>query len=96
MIGEIEAIPDNLLEAFQRFQNRRPRPIELELPTDLLGNSADVEIIGPRDAGIPQGDPAMVEQALQLLLKARRPAIIVGEEVQMLGAPRKSSASPKL
>ena len=85
MIGEIEAIPDNLLEAFQRFQNRRPRPIELELPTDLLGNSADIEIIGPRDPSIPQGDPAMVEQALQLLLKARRPAIIVGEEVQMLG-----------
>ena len=85
MIGEIEAIPDNLLEAFQRFQNRRPRPVELELPTDLLGNRADVEIIGPRDAGIPQGDPARVEQALQILLKAKRPAIIVGEEVQMLG-----------
>ena len=85
MIVEIEAIPDNLLEAFQRFQNRRPRPVELELPTDLLGNRADVEIIGPRDAGIPQGDPAQVEQALQLLLKAKRPAIIVGEEVQMLG-----------
>ena len=85
MVGEIEAIPDNLLEAFQRFQNRRPRPVELELPTDLLGNRADVEIIGPRDAGIPQGDPARVEQALQILLKAKRPAIIVGEEVQMLG-----------
>ena len=85
MIGEIEAIPDNLLEAFQRFQNRRPRPVELELPTDLLGNRADVEIIGPRDAGIPQGNPARVEQALQILLKAKRPAIIVGEEVQMLG-----------
>ena len=85
MIGEIESIPDNLLEAFQRFQNRRPRPVELELPTDLLGNRADVEVIGPRDAGIPQGDPAKVEQALQLLLKAKRPAIIVGEEVQMLG-----------
>ncbi len=85
MIGEIELIPDNLMEAFQRFQNRRPRPIELELPTDLLGNRADVEILGPRDAGIPQGDPARVEQALQLLLRARRPAIVVGEEVQMLG-----------
>ncbi len=85
MIGEIESIPDNLMEAFQRFQNRRPRPIELELPTDLLGNRADVEILGPRDAGIPQGDPARVEQALQLLLRARRPAIVVGEEVQMLG-----------
>ncbi len=85
MIGEVESIPDHLMEAFQRFGNRRPRPIELELPTDLLGNRADVEILGPRDAGIPQGDPAMVELALQLLLKAKRPAIVVGEEVQMLG-----------
>ena len=85
MIGEIESIPDNLMEAFQRFQNRRPRPIELELPTDLLGNRADIEVLGPRDPGIPQGDPAKVEQALDILLKARRPAIVVGEEVQMLG-----------
>ena len=85
MIGEVESIPDNLMEAFQRFQNRRPRPIELELPTDLLGNRADVEILGPRDAGIPQGDPAMVERGLQVLLNAKRPAIVVGEEVQMLG-----------
>ena len=85
MIGEVESIPDHLMEAFQRFGNRRPRPIELELPTDLLGNRADVEILGPRDAGIPQGDPAMVGLALQLLLKAKRPAIVVGEEVQMLG-----------
>ncbi len=85
MIGEVESIPDHLLEAFQRFGNRRPRPIELELPTDLLGARADVEILGPRDAGTPQGDPALVEQALQLLLQAKRPAILVGEEVQMLG-----------
>ena len=85
MIGEIESIPDNLMEAFQRFQHRRPRPIELELPTDLLGNRADIEVLGPRDPGIPQGDPAKVEQALDILLKARRPAIVVGEEVQMLG-----------
>ena len=85
MIGDIESIPDHLLEAFQRFQNRRPRPVELELPTDLLGNRAEVEVVGPRDPGVPQGDPAKVEQALQLLLKAQRPAIVVGEEVQMLG-----------
>ena len=85
MINQVESIPDHLLESFQRFANRRPRPIELELPTDLLSARADVEILGPRDPGIPQGDPALVEQALQLILKAQRPAIIVGEEVQMLG-----------
>ncbi|CAI8052925.1 Probable acetolactate synthase large subunit [Geodia barretti] len=61
MIGEIESIPDNLMEAFHRFQNRRPRPIELELPTDLLGTAPTWRS------------------------SARRPAIVVGEEVQMLG-----------
>ena len=85
MINEVESIPDHLVEAFQRFQQRRPRPIELEIPTDLLAVQADVEVMGPRESTPPQGDPNRVEQALQLLRKAQRPAILVGEEVQMLG-----------
>ena len=85
MINQVESIPDHLVEAFQRFQTRRPRPIELEIPTDLLAGRADVEVLGPREPEVPQGDPNKVEQALQLLLKAKRPAIMVGEEVQMLG-----------
>lgn len=85
MIHQVESIPDHLVEAFQRFQTRRPRPIELEIPTDLLAERADVEVLGPREPEVPQGDPNKVEQALQLLLKAERPAIMVGEEVQMLG-----------
>ncbi len=85
MIQEVESIPDHFLEAFQRFQTRRPRPIELELPTDLLAAKADVEILGAREPDVPKGDPGRVEQALQLLLQAKRPAILVGEEVQMLG-----------
>ena len=85
MIHQVESIPDHFMEAFQRFQSRRPRPIELELPTDLLSAQADVEILGARAADIPQGDPGQVEQALQLLRQAQRPALLVGEEVQMQG-----------
>ncbi len=85
MINEVESIPDHLVEAFQRFQTRRPRPIELEIPTDLLAVQADVEVLGSRDSIAPQGDPNKVEQALQLLRNAERPVIVVGEEVQMLG-----------
>ncbi|MCI0794469.1 MAG: thiamine pyrophosphate-binding protein [Chloroflexi bacterium] len=85
MINQIESIPDHLVEAFQRFQTRRPRPIELEIPTDLLGQQAEVEVLGPRTAEIPQGDPGMVEKALDALLQARRPVIFVGEEVLSLG-----------
>ena len=84
-IGQVESIPDHILEAFQRFQTRRPRPIELEIPTDLLGTEAEVEVLGPREPEIPQGDPALVERTLELLLKARRPVIVVGEEVQSQG-----------
>ena len=92
MINEVESIPDHLVEAFQRFQTRRPRPIELEIPTDLLAAQADVEVLGARDAAVPKGDPARVEQALQLLRQAKRPAILVGEEVQMLGGTEEIAA----
>jgi len=85
MIDQVESIPDHLMEAFQRFKTRRPRPIELEIPTDLLGKQAEVEVLGPRDIEPPQGDRAMVERALDTILKAKRPVIFVGEEVQTLG-----------
>ena len=84
-IDQVESIPDHFVEAFQRFQERRPRPIELELATDLLGEQADVEVLRPRDPTIPQGDPVMVQRALETLLQAKRPIIIVGEEVQSQG-----------
>ena len=85
LIPEVESIPDNITEAFDRFQTRRPRPIELEIPTNLLSTEADVEMLTARQPDIPQGDPNQVEKALQMLLKAKRPAILVGEEVQQLG-----------
>ena len=84
-INQVESIPDHLVEAFQRFQERRPRPIALEIPTDLLGHEAEVEVLLPREANIAQGDPGRVEQALQALLQAKRPLIVVGEEVQSQG-----------
>ena len=85
LIDQVESIPDHFVEAFQRFQERRPRPIELELPTDLLAYQAEVEILTPRHPNIPQGDPVMVEKALEALMAAKRPVIFVGEEVQSQG-----------
>ena len=84
-IGQIESIPDHFVEAFVRFGERRPRPIELEVPTDLLGQSADVEVLRPREPEVPQGDPAQVERAWQLLRNAKRPVIFLGEEIHTTG-----------
>ena len=82
MVRQVEAIPDHVVEAFRRFQERRHRPIELELPTDLLGQQAEVEVLQPRPPDVPMGDPVMVERALQALIGANRPVIFVGEELQ--------------
>ena len=74
-IGQIESIPDHFVEAFVRFRERRPRPIELEVPTDFLGQRADVEVLQPREPDVPQGDPVQVERAWNLLRNAKRPVI---------------------
>jgi len=84
-IGQIESIPDHFVEAFVRFGERRPRPIELEVPTDLLGQQADVEVLQPRDPDVPQGDPVQVERAWNLLRNAKRPVILLGEEIHTTG-----------
>ena len=85
LITDVESIPDHIQEAFRRFQTRRPRPIELEIATDILGQESDVEVIPPREVPLPQGDPAMIERAANLLIRARRPVIWVGEEVLQCG-----------
>ena len=85
LITNVESIPDHIQEAFQRFRTLRPRPIELEIPTDLLEQEADVEVIPPRDIQLPNGEPAMIEKAVEALVKARRPLIWLGEEVLHCG-----------
>ena len=91
IIRQVESIPDHLVEAFQRFQTRRPRPVALEIPTNLLGHQAEVEVLGPRTPEVPQGDPEMVERGLRTLLQAKRPVIFVGEEVQSGGGTSSES-----
>jgi len=108
LISSVEEIPDGVYEAFERFKTRRPRPIELEVPTDLLGETADVEVVPPRDTPPPQGEPSQVEKVATELTRARRPIIYVGEEVlfadatsevvklaELLGAPVVTAAGGK-
>ncbi len=86
LIDNLEAMPDYFLEAFQRFESGRPRPIELEVPTDLFDKQADIEVIPSRDATIPSPDPGAIERAVIALKNARRPIIWVGRGVMLADA----------
>ena len=85
LVTSVESIPDYIGEAFLHFKTKRPRPIELEIPTDLLSETADVEVVPPREVHPPAGEEALVERAVRDLLKAKRPLIWVGEEVTFTG-----------
>ncbi|MQG60746.1 MAG: hypothetical protein FI683_05220, partial [SAR202 cluster bacterium] len=84
-IGQVDAIPDHFVEAFQRFVSKRPRPIELEVPTDLLAVESDVELLPPVEPDIPQASEDQLKTVTSMLKESKRPIIFVGEEMQMMG-----------
>lgn len=73
-------------EAFHHLHTGRPRPVALEIPTDVLAAEADVTLQDP--PGIyhaPAPDPAAIERAAALLGRAERPLIMVGSGVDDAG-----------
>ena len=85
-ISHPEEGPDRIYEAFQAFQTRRPRPIEIEIPVDVQGQVGEMEIPQSRQIAHPQVDQASVEQAAQALLSGRRVAVLAGNGVHLSGA----------
>ena len=84
-IEDLASIPRQIDEAFNRFKTRRPRPIELEIPTDLLAEEGKAT-----DSPIPQANPpgateAQIEQVVEAIGRSRRPLIWAGEEMGFTG-----------
>lgn len=66
-------------EAMRQLHGGRPRPVELEMAMDIMGQRANVELL-PVDAKVwmPPVDEDQVQAAARVLGKARRPLIVVG------------------
>lgn len=83
-------IPEFTAMALRQATTGRPGPVYLELPIDVLFSGADEERIAwPQDfraEAPPAGRPAAVEQALDWLAAAQRPAIMAGGGVWFAGA----------
>jgi thiamine pyrophosphate-dependent acetolactate synthase large subunit-like protein len=103
------AIPDALRRAFSQLRNGRPRPVLVEIPSDVL----EAEFVGPLDytppiAACSAPDPHAVAQAASALVAAKRPLLYVGQGVhyaqawsqvrelaELLGAPVTTSLQGK-
>jgi acetolactate synthase I/II/III large subunit len=60
----------------------RPRPVGIEVPTDVWANVAPTGALPSVEPRIPAVDWALIERAADLLAKAERPLIIVGGGAQ--------------
>jgi acetolactate synthase-1/2/3 large subunit len=71
--------PGLVAEAFRQMHTGRPRPVSLEMPWDVFGMEAPVELTPPA-ASYPQiqPDPDAIERAVKLLKDAANPMIMVG------------------
>jgi acetolactate synthase-1/2/3 large subunit len=77
---ERPADPPHLVnEAFYQLANGRPRPVALEVPLDVLADSAEVALSDPLPVQPPPGpDDGIIEKAAALLKLSTRPMIIAG------------------
>lgn len=78
MVRYPEEVPELVARAYGVFRGSRPRPVHLSLPRDVL----PAPVAGPwstrRAPSLPMPDPAAIEEAADLLARAKRPLIFVG------------------
>ncbi len=80
-----EDLPELVAQAFTVFRSRRPRPVHISIPIDLL----DVPVRGDWVVRTPPAKPvapaAAIDFAADLLASAERPVLLVGGGAQEVG-----------
>jgi len=75
--------PRVVSEAFSQLMNGRPRPVEIEMPMDVMGQRVAVDLdVPPPRLVQPPVDDDLVDAAARLLNAAKRPMIVVGSGAQ--------------
>ena len=83
LVNRPERIPEMLRRAYTHLRVGRPRPVLLEMPSDVLNGEIDESQFqyAPVAKHRSAGDPSDVASAAQSLLRAGRPVIYAGQGV---------------
>jgi acetolactate synthase-1/2/3 large subunit len=77
-VTSVPEIGEAVSHAFVDMTAGRPRPVHLEIPIDVLDETAEVEVGQPVVLSRATAPPAEIKQAAALLAKASRPGIVIG------------------
>lgn len=71
--------PDIIQEAFKQLTTGCPQPVEVEMPMDIMGMEAKVELLPAQpEYPKPPVDQSLIDQAVELLTNAKKPMIVIG------------------
>ena len=87
-ISRPEQTPERVREAFELFGRQRPRPIQIEIPVDVQGQVAEMEIPKLVQHEAPAVERVLVEEAAALLAAGSRIGILAGTGIHRSGATR--------
>lgn len=86
-VYETRRIPEMIDLAFRQSIAGKPGPVYLDLPSDVINNEIDEALVKWPDLSRtlarnrPQGDAALIEQAIKLIETARKPVVLSGSGV---------------
>ena len=75
---ESTKIPGLVHKAMEQLTSGRPRPVEIEIPWDVLPVQAEVELLEQEVLPKTRPEPGAVKEAAELLAHAQRPLIWAG------------------
>jgi acetolactate synthase-1/2/3 large subunit len=73
-----DAIPSVVRDAFRVATEERPGPVHLELPEDIAAEDCTASLIAPHPILRPIASPGAIKGAVDLILAAKRPLIMIG------------------
>tara|TARA_B100000315_G_scaffold166608_1_gene155197 strand:- start:758 stop:2422 length:1665 start_codon:yes stop_codon:yes gene_type:complete len=79
---ETRRIPEVISDAFRHAVSGKPGPTYVDLPVDVIeGEVEESEVVYPvrsRTTARPPGDPNLIKEAAEMLVKAERPIVLAG------------------
>ncbi len=77
-ITKVGEIPEAINEAYRRMRTGRPRPVFLEIPSDVLNAEANAKILPSANIAQPSLPKKAIADAIKRIKKAKNPILWVG------------------
>ncbi|MGE3334438.1 MAG: 5-guanidino-2-oxopentanoate decarboxylase [Rhodospirillaceae bacterium] len=86
-------LPGVLADAFAVFRSKRPRPVHIEIPLDVItAEAGHISRKALRTPPRPKAKAAKINEAAKLLKQAKRPMMVLGGGAQDAGASAREVA----